>query len=95
MANLALVYRAVFSLQDIEFDRIVLFTTWSNCMRAVMTGFAVQASVFSRETIQRMILVVLSAVMAAVTAWLVQPRIGIIFHSGHPAVAINAGHSAL
>ena len=40
-----------------------------------------------------MVLVEWPAVMAAIAPRLVQPGIGIVFHSGHAAVTVNTSHA--
>ncbi len=90
MAHGAFIQRAGVALQVDELQRVFRLVRLGDGMRAVMTGFAIYATVPGGLAIQRRVLVVFAIVMAGIAARLVQPGVGVLFDLLHGAVAAGA-----
>ena len=91
MTDGARIDRPAVALQLNELQAVFRLRAGRDGVRAVVTGFAIHAAVIFGETIQRLILVVLAAVVAGVTARLFQPRGRILRNGLHITVTGYTG----
>ena len=85
-------------LQLDELDGIICLAAGSDGMCAVMAGFTIDPAVPFRKAVQGLVLVELLGIgrgMAVITAWFVQPRIRVLCHLQHPAMAVYAVHFSI
>ena len=95
MADGAFIERACVLLKLEKLDRIIQLPAGRDGMRAVMAGFAIHTTVTFRKTVQGLVLVILMGIrrhMASITAWLIQPWVGIGCHLRYISMTRDARH---
>ena len=90
VADGARIERAVMPLQADELEAILGLRTGCDGVCAIVAGLAVDTAVFFGHAIQRLILIVFTGRMAVDALRFVEPRLRILSHVGHGAVAIDA-----
>ena len=91
------VQRARVSLPGEELETVILLSAGGDSMRAVVAPGTIDPTVLSGQPVQRLILVVVAAIVAACTvaARLIEPGIGIVGYLAHRAVTVDTVHSLL